>query len=123
MRLEAAGQQPEAQKTPLDSCWRLLGGSKACPGELLEAPWTLPESSWRLFETLGGVLGALGAVLEASWEVLGRSWRCLRGVLEAPWAILDPSGELWRQCWSHLESSPGQFGRILTAPGNVCPTC
>ena len=55
-------------------------------------------------ESLGGVLGALGAVLEASWEVLGRSWRRIRGVLEAPWVVLEPSWELWKPCCSHLEA-------------------
>ena len=37
---------------------------------LSEAPWGLPEASYRLSESFGGVLGTLGAVLEASWEVL-----------------------------------------------------
>ena len=44
--------------------------------------------SWRLLESLRGVLGALGAVLEASWEVLGRSWRRLGGSLGRLGAIL-----------------------------------
>ena len=97
-RLEVAGHQLEAWKAPLESSWRLLGGSKASPGELMEALWRLPEPPWRHLETLEGVLGALGAVLEASWEVLGRSWRRIRGVLEAPLAVLEPSWELWKPC-------------------------
>ena len=72
-RLEDAGQQLEAWKTPQESSWRRLRASNLSPGELLESSWRLPEPSWRLLESLRGVLGALGAVLEAYWEVLGRS--------------------------------------------------
>ena len=75
----------------MESSWTLLGGSKASPGELLEGSWRLPEPSWRLLESLGGALGVLGAVLKAYREVLGRSWRRIRGVLEAPWVVLEPS--------------------------------
>ena len=81
----------EAWKAPLESSCRRLGVSKISSGELLEAPWRLPEPSWRLLESLAGALGMLGAVLEASWEALGRSWSRLRGVLEAPRAVLEPS--------------------------------
>ena len=90
-RLEATGQQLEAWKAPPESSWRRLGTSKTSSGELLGSSWRLTEPSWRLLENLGGVLGALGAVLEASWEVLGRSWRRMRGVLEDPWVVLEPS--------------------------------
>ena len=90
-RLEAAGQELEAWKAPLESSWRRLGVSKTSSGELLEAFWQLPEPSWWLLGSLGGVLGVLGAVLEASWEALGQSWSRLRGVLEAPRAVLEPS--------------------------------
>ena len=91
---EAGGCRPRAgglEGFPLESSWRRFGISKTSSGELLEAPWRLPEPSWRLLESLGGVLGALGTVLETSWVVLGRAWRRIRGVLEAPWVVLEPS--------------------------------
>ena len=69
----------------------LLETAWALKNPLLESSWRLTEPSWRLLESLGGILGALGAVLEASWEVLGRSWRRIRGVLEDPWVVLEPS--------------------------------
>ena len=68
------------------------------------AAWKLPEPSWRLLESLAGALGVLGAVREVSWEVLGRSWRHIRRVLDAPWVVLEPSWELWKPCYSHLEA-------------------
>ena len=85
-----------------DNSWRLgrllrraLGGDpgarKPSSGELLEASWRLPEPSWRLLESLAGALGVLGAVLEASWGALGRPWSRLRGVLEAPQVVSEPS--------------------------------
>ena len=92
-RLEGAGQQLEAWKSP-----RELGGGFGPQNTLLESSWRLTEPSWRLLESLGGILGALGAVLEASWEVLRRSWRRIRGVLKAPWVVLEPSWELWKSC-------------------------
>ena len=103
-RLEDAGQQLEAWKTPQESSWRRLRASNLSPGELLESSWRLPEPSWRLLESLRGILGALEAVLESSWEVLGRSWRRIRGVLNVLWVVLEPSWELWKPCWSHLEA-------------------
>ena len=60
--------------------------------------------AWRLLESFGGVLCALGAVLEASGEVLGWSWRHIRDHLEAPRVVLEPSGELWKPRWSNLEA-------------------
>ena len=86
-----ARQQLDAWKAPPEGSWKQFGASKTYPIEVLESSWELTELSWRLLESLGGVLGALGAVLEASWEVLGRSWGRIRGVLEAPWVVLEPS--------------------------------
>ena len=103
-RLEAAGQELEAWKAPLESSWRRFGISKTSSGDLLEAPWRLSEPSWRLLESLAGALGALGAVREVSWEVLGRSWRHIRRVLDAPWVVLELSWELWKPCCSQLEA-------------------
>ena len=60
-------------KPYLESAWRRLRGSRASSGERLKASRRLPEPSWRPLETLGGLLGALGAVLEASRELVGRS--------------------------------------------------
>ena len=77
---------------------------KTSSGELfLETSWRLTPPSWRLLESLGDILGALGAVLEMSREGLGQSWRRIRGLLEAPpgglgavlgalEAMLEPSG-------------------------------
>ena len=85
-RLEVAGQELRVGEL-LGATWGLKNRS----GEPLDTSWRPTELSWRLLESLGGVLGALGSVLEASWEVLGRSWRRIRGVLEAPWVVLEPS--------------------------------
>ena len=85
-RLEVAGQQLRVGEL-LEATW----GLKNLFWRVFDTSWRPTELSWRLLESLGGVLGALGAVLEASWEVLGRSWRRIRGVLEAPWVVLEPS--------------------------------
>ena len=93
-RLEAAGQQLQAWKAPPESSWKRLGASKNSSEELFETPWMLSEPSWRLLDSLGGVLGALGVVLEVSWEraVPEASKRRLRAVLGALEAMLEPSG-------------------------------
>ena len=78
----------------------------------------LSEASWRLLESLGGALGALGAVLEVPWDVLGVLEASKRH-LGSSWAVLELSWELWRPCWSHLESSPSGFRRVLTALGTI----
>ena len=71
-----------------------MGSEKLFSGELLEAPWRLPELSWRFLESLAGALGVLGAVREVSREVPG-------AVLEAHKAL--------------LERSLGRLGAILGA--------
>ena len=75
-------------------------GFKPSPGELLESSWRLTEPSWRLLESLGGVVGGLRGVLGGAGTEMGLR----RGVLEAPRVVLEPSGDLWKPCWSHLEA-------------------
>ena len=103
-RLEDAGQQLEAWKAPRESFWRRRGLSKTSPRELLEASWRLPEPSWRLLESLGGVWGALAVsncIIDAegvrkpldrhlgrSRSALGSSWSAL-GALKRGRGIQD----------------------------------
>ena len=91
-RLEDAGQQLEAWKTPQESSWRRLRASNLSPGELLESSWRLTEPSRSLLESLGGVLSGLEDVWGGAGAVLGAYKRRRGDVLGPLEAMLEPSG-------------------------------